>query len=132
MLKVIGPVDLDLQPVLDTVVETAARLCVADQAVIARRDGDLWRLAANFGFPPEYEAYQRSREAFQHGPDVPSVGARVEREKVPVHIHDVAAVPGYPEFAIRLGKRRTLWASHCCAQARWSEALYLRAKPLRR
>ena len=28
-------------------------------------------------------------------------------EKVPVHIHDVAAVPGYPDVSIRLGKQRT-------------------------
>ena len=33
-----------------------ARLCDADQAVIYRREGDV-RLAANFGFPPEYEAF---------------------------------------------------------------------------
>ena len=60
-----------------------------------------------FGFPPEFEAYQRARGAFRLDPSSPTVAARSVRERRPVHIHDVAAVPGYPDASIRLGKQRT-------------------------
>jgi GAF domain-containing protein len=105
VLKVISRSTFDLQPVLDTVTETAARLCDADMAAIGRPVGNLWRLAANFGFSPEFEAHQQASHPL--GPASPAVTARAVREKVPVHIQDVAAVPGYPDASIRLGKQRT-------------------------
>ena len=107
VLKVISHSAFDLQPVLDALVETTARLCNADQAVLARSDGRVAWLASNFGFPTEYEAYVRSFGTFPVDEHSPLAAFRALCGRHIVHIHDVAAVPNYPDHPIRLGKQRT-------------------------
>ena len=92
MLKVISRSGAELEPVLDTLVETAARICEADKAMIYRLSDGLYRTAASFGFPPEYKAF------IGRNPITPSRGTLTGRtviERRAAHIEDAAIDPEY-------------------------------------
>jgi class 3 adenylate cyclase len=72
----------------DTLVETAVRLCAADKGVINQGDGDLYRLSASYGLPPE--AVQYIKEHPLPGGRASATG-RAALERRAIHIVDVLA-----------------------------------------
>src|SRR5262249_54690566 len=108
-VKMMGRCRGELKTVLDTLVETAARLCHADQTQMFRRQGDRYRAVALCGAPPEFE------EWLSRNP-LPTTGrgtatARASAERRTVHIADVLTDPEYTwQEGQRVGGYRTVLA----------------------
>jgi signal transduction histidine kinase len=105
VLKVISRSTFDLQAVLHTLVESAARLCDADKATIARQQGGVFFRMEAYGVSPEFVEYARTV------PVEPERGSSIGRallERKVIHIPDVQADPEYTwAEAQRFGSFRT-------------------------
>jgi class 3 adenylate cyclase len=105
ILRALSTSGMRLQPILDQIVETAARLCRADTGFLYLAEGDLFGMRANFGQAAEVVEYERLH------PDRPgahSCTGRVALTKRPVHIPDVQADSDYAYAGVKFGHYRTL------------------------
>jgi two-component system, NtrC family, sensor kinase len=108
ILRVISQSPTDIQPVFDTVVESAARLCEANDVSIYRRDGDWLRFVAHHGSIPPPGPVGEYFRPLERG----SLTARSVLEGQMLHVADLQAeteeVPTGSDLARRLGFRTLL------------------------
>src|SRR6516164_6718714 len=104
VLKTISRSTFDLQTVLDTLIDSAARLCDAPHGLIFRFDGTSARAVAAFNNVPGF------KELWADNPILPNLGTATGRallERRAIHIPDVLADPEYnpPEGALKQAQR---------------------------
>jgi two-component system, NtrC family, sensor kinase len=106
VLKVISRSSVDLETVLNTLCETVARLCRADQAAMYRRRDEMHHLVASYGLSAEMKEFFRTHPVARGRG---TMSGRVELERRAVHIPDTLQDPEYTfRDGQKVGGYRTL------------------------
>ncbi len=93
ILRVISSSPTDVQPVFDSIAESAVRLCEAEVATVTRYDGELLHVGAIYG--SSAEGVEALRRTFPMRPSGAGGAARAVRDRALVHIPDVLTDPEY-------------------------------------
>jgi len=146
VLKVISRSTFDLKTVLNTLVESAARLCEADMASVPRVTGGILDFFASYGYSPGFHEFLRNNPT---SPGRGTVSGRAVLEGKTVHIPDVLADPEYDYGeGQKIGGYRTLlgvplmregaavgapcfWGAPCHDHSRHSRLSCLKPLPIR-
>jgi two-component system NtrC family sensor kinase len=113
VLSVISTSPGELEPVFQTMLANAVRICEAKIGTLYIREGDGFRTVATHNAPPAY-VEARTRELIRPPPDA-TLG-RVAATKQVVHIADIKTIPSYVErnpfvvTPVELGGYRTVLA----------------------
>ncbi|MGH7873472.1 MAG: GAF domain-containing protein, partial [Candidatus Binatia bacterium] len=110
ILSVISSSPTDLQPVFETILTNAARLCDANAGGLYRFDGECLNWVAGFGLSPEWRASHSLNHRFRPGTESATRLAALERRIV--HVPDILAASEFAEYQTgrqdREGLRTTL------------------------